>query len=66
MRTSEETIYIWNGITDEQVIERIKTSIQAFRKIGLEIDTITLKYNEEKDIGASNTQGEEEPFKEEP
>ena len=65
MRESEETIFVWGGITDEQVINRIKKSVQEFRSIGLEVDEIILRYKEERDRGASNTQGEQEPFEKE-
>jgi len=62
MRESNEIIWVWGKITDEMVIEKIKKSIQDFRSIGLEIDSIDLKYKEDKDRGGSNNQGEQEPF----
>jgi len=62
MRESNEIIWVWGKVTDEMVIEKIKKSIQDFRSIGLEIDSIDLKYKEDKDRGGSNNQGEQEPF----
>jgi len=64
MRESNEIIWVWGKVTDEMVIEKIKKSIQDFRSIGLEIDSIELKYKEDKDRGASNCMGEQEPFAE--
>ena len=55
MRTAEQTIYVWNKTTDEEIIEKIKKCIQDFKAIGLETEEICLKFQDKED-GDKKTQ----------
>jgi len=47
MRTAEDTIYSWNKMTIDKVLEEVKNSILHFEKAGLKLDEIKLIYAEE-------------------
>ena len=49
MRTGEQTIFLWNNTTEEEVIEKIKKALTEFKSIGLEIQDITLKFQDNED-----------------
>jgi len=49
MRTGEQVFYVWEDIFDEKVINKIKKSIQDYKKIGLELDQICLKFQDDED-----------------
>ena len=59
MREAEQTIFVWGNTTDEEVIEKIKKSIQDFKIIGLEIQDITLKFQDKED-GDKKTMNKEQ------
>jgi hypothetical protein len=59
MRTGEQTIFIWEKTTEEQIIEKIKKAIQEFKSIGLEVDEICLKFQDNED-GNRKTMTEEQ------
>ncbi len=49
MRTGEQTIFLWNNTTEEEVIEKIKKAMNEFRSIGLEIQDVTLTFQDNED-----------------
>jgi Asp-tRNA(Asn)/Glu-tRNA(Gln) amidotransferase A subunit family amidase len=59
MKTAEQTIFVWEKTTEEQIIEKIKKAIQDFRSIGLEIEEISLKFQDNED-GNKKTMTEEQ------
>lgn len=49
MKTAEQTIYIWNKTTQEEIIEKIKKAIKDFESIGLEPQEIKLSFQDKED-----------------
>jgi hypothetical protein len=49
MKTAKQTIFIWGKTTEDEVISKIKKAIQDFQKIGLDIQTIELEFQDKED-----------------
>jgi hypothetical protein len=58
MKTAEQTIFIWGKTTEQEVIDKVKKSIQDFDKIGLEPQEIKIFFQDKED-GDTKTINEE-------